>query len=70
MAKFEEFDLPSYYDVQGKENKIVLEKEDVFDSVKELSNPDFAVPTLFQLQQNLNNCLRIIDDEVLKGYIT
>lgn len=70
MAKFEDFDLPSHYDVQGKENKIVLEKEDVFDSMKELSNPDFAVPTLFQLQQNLNNCLRIIDDEVLKGYIT
>ena len=51
-----------------------MERQDIVQSVSTQSLP-YAEPTpqtlnLQVLQENLGNCLSIIDDEVMKGYVT
>lgn len=66
MAKYKDFDQSFVKDRLVPDN-VEEEKSPVI--VKE-GQEEFVMPGLLRLQQNLNNCLRIIDDEVLKGYIT
>lgn len=66
MAKYEDFDQ-SFVKDRLVPGNVEEEKSPVI--VKE-GQEEFVMPGLLRLQQNLNNCLRIIDDEVLKGYIT
>lgn len=66
MAKYEDFDQ-SFVKEKLVPGNIEDKKNTVITKEKQEEN---MMPGLLRLQQNLNNCLRIIDDEVLKGYIT
>ena len=65
-----------YEDIGVTENKIEVPNYTVNEEKTYLSNQStFAEPepesmSLNILQNNLGNCLRIIDDEVMKGYVT
>ena len=68
MAKFEDF--------SGNDESMHEELMTVNDEPKEITMVDeesiasfSSFNSLLQLQDNLNNCLQIIDDDVLKGYI-
>lgn len=71
MAKFETFEIDSNKPEISPTLAPAIQEQTIIEEAPVFKEPEATpVPSFLQLQENLNNCLRIIDDEVMKGYIT